>query len=148
VRDLVLSPILTIARLFTLVPILGAFFTGFAGTLMQMMGVYQNCRCSIPFWQWFNPSTNEGVWVNLAWDTQKAREMSDKYWRPCGYIAIGFMSAVCYVGWWYQRYLRGHFEQRVWELERIPGNRPETTENSGPTTVQSSRDGENVLLNS
>jgi hypothetical protein len=48
----------------------------------------------------------------LPTDTAGDREAS-KYWANCGYAAIGFMAFVCYIGWWYQRYLRRRFMQRV-----------------------------------
>ena len=58
---------------------------------------------------------------NLPTDTAEDRDAS-KYWAGCGYMAIGFMVLVCYVGWWYQRYLRKRFMQRV---NGLPPGKPE-----------------------
>ena len=87
-------------------------FTGFAGTLMQVIGVYRNCKCFISVFAWPWPQSEL---INFASDTQEMRD-SSKYWSGTGWAAIGFLGAVCYVGWWYQRHLRTRFLARVVEL--------------------------------
>jgi hypothetical protein len=100
----------------TLAAIGGSIFTGFAGTLMQIIGVYRNCKCYIPASTWqYNPGAEL---INMATDTQEMRN-SSKYWEGTGIGAISFLAVVCYMGWWYQRYLRRRFEERVTELGRV-----------------------------
>ena len=77
---------------------------------MHIIGTYHNCLCSIPATSWL--TTRDSEMINLPTDTAEDRDAS-KYWATCGYVAIGFMALVCYVGWWYQRYLRRRFMQRV-----------------------------------
>lgn len=106
---------LALTAFITLVAVCGSIFTSFAGTLMQIMGVYRNCNCFIPVNTWFrNP---DAELINLASDTQEMRD-SSKYWKTTGFAAIGFLAAVCYIGWWYQRYLRRRFEERIFDLAR------------------------------
>ena len=102
-----------------------SLFTAFVGTLMQIIGVYHNCLCSIPVGSWH--TTRDSEMFNLPTDTAEDRDAS-KYWASCAYVAIGFMALVCYVGWWYQRYLRRRFMQRV---NGLPPRKPEL-EMSGP----------------
>ena len=81
-----------------------ALFTTFAGTLMQITGIYQNCLCAATFPAW---ST-----VSLASDTEKDRR-SSKYWNYAGYIAVGFLFLITYISWWLQRFLRDVFLKRA-----------------------------------
>ncbi|KAI9727897.1 MAG: hypothetical protein M1828_005302 [Chrysothrix sp. TS-e1954] len=92
---------------------LGALFTGFAGTLMQILGVYGNCRCAIPVTKWLNPW---GQTFLINPNSNEARQASDM-WRAWGYVAIIFMAIVCYGGWWYQRFLRHKFLLQVENLD-------------------------------
>ncbi|MCJ1280541.1 hypothetical protein MMC21_008370 [Puttea exsequens] len=84
-----------------------AVFTTFAGTLMQLTGIYQNCWCAAAF-----PSHST---VSLASDTEEDRR-SSQYWSTAGYVATGFLFVVTYCGWWCQRYLRDVFLKRVERL--------------------------------
>jgi hypothetical protein len=98
---------------------LGAIFTGFAGTLMQLVGVYRNCHCQVPASAWFS-SHGEDEWIDWATDTQLARDQS-KYWMRTGIASIVFMLVVTWTGWWYQRYLRHLLEDKI---ERLAPLRP------------------------
>lgn len=75
-----------------------ALFTTFAGTLMQITGIYRNCWCA---------STWHGT-VYLASDTQVNRD-SASFWKPAGYTAVIFLFSLTYVSWWLQRRLRNEF---------------------------------------
>ena len=86
---------------------LAAVFSTFAGTLMQITGIYQNCLCAATF----PPHST----VSLATDTQEDRD-SSRFWSTAGYIALGFLFFVTYFGWWCQRYLRDVFMKRVKDL--------------------------------
>ena len=89
--------------------IIAAIFTTFAGTLMQISGVYQNCFCAATF-----PSHE---FVSLASDTEEDRR-SSRYWSIVGYIAVISLFVVTYCGWWGQRYLRDVFLDHVRRLEK------------------------------
>jgi hypothetical protein len=94
----------------TVLAILGAILTGFVCTLLQIMGTFRNCKCYISVTSWRNPAEDT---FNVASDTQLARDNSQKFWIPTGAGAIVFMASVCWLGWWYQRYLRRRFVQRL-----------------------------------
>ena len=86
-------------------------FTTFAGTLMQITGIYQNCVCAAGgYWAFTSNST-----VQLAADTEADRLASEN-WQTAGYTALIFLAAVTYFGWWCQRYLREKFSERVEHL--------------------------------
>lgn len=94
----------------TVFAIAGAILTGFVSTLLQIIGTFRNCKCNISVTSWRNPAEDT---FNVASDTQLARENSQKFWIPTGTGAIVFMASVCWLGWWYQRYLRRRFVQRL-----------------------------------
>ena len=92
-----------------LIPAWGAaVFTTFAGTLMQITGIYNNCLCAANgYWAFTsNPP------VQLASDTEAARLASGN-WQKAGYTALIFLVVVTYFRWWCQRYLREKFGERV-----------------------------------
>jgi hypothetical protein len=86
-----------------------SIFTTVAGTLMQLIGIYRNCLCVILASEWPNPTN---ATIPLASDTATPRH-SSKYWSGTGYGAIGFIAAVCYGGWWYQRFLHSKFVKKA-----------------------------------
>lgn len=86
-------------------------FKTFAGTLMQITGIYQNCLCSTTGLHFFD----YGLTVSLATDTRHDRGSSWQ-WKRAGYTALIFLACVTYLGWWCQRYLREKFIQRVKHL--------------------------------
>ena len=96
-----------VAIVFLLPAWIAAMFTTFAGTLMQITGIYQNCLCAAGF----PPRPT----IGLASDTQEDRD-SSRYWSSAGYVALGFLFCVTYFGWWCQRYLRDVFMERVNDL--------------------------------
>ena len=100
-----------IATIFLLPAWIVAVFTTFAGTLMQITGIYQNCICSSTGY-WSFPS---GSTVALASDTEYDRHSSG-HWTRAGYAALIFLACVTYLGWWSQRYLREKFIERVKHL--------------------------------
>ncbi len=96
--------------------VVGAISAAFAGTVLQLLGVYGNCVCSIPASTWLAPrAARDAVLINLATDTLLHRQMS-VYWSAAGYAAIGFTCATTYAGWWYQRSLRHRLEGEIQRL--------------------------------
>lgn len=106
--------IFLLAAIATIGAICGSIFTGFAATLIQIIGGFRNCKCNVPASKWLSDHGDDIF--NIATDTQDHRD-SSIYWSTTGIAAISFMAAVCYAGWWYQRYLRRKFEKRVTDLK-------------------------------
>ena len=104
-----------LACIITVFAILGAIFTGFACTLLQIIGTFRDCKCSISITSWRNPAEET---FNIASDSALARENSQRFWMPTGIAAIVFMGSVCWLGWWYQRYLRRRFEDSLEQLSQ------------------------------
>ena len=102
--------------IFLLLPAwISAVFTTFAGTLMEITGIYENCLCeSTGYWIFGFGST-----VSLATDTLEDRNAS-LHWKIAGYIALFFLSFVTYLAWWCQRYLREKFVDRVKHVATHP----------------------------
>lgn len=97
--------------MFLIPALVAAVFTTFAGTLMQITGIFNNCLCaSSEYWSWGSTST-----VNLAADTEADRHAS-LHWQKAGYTALIFLAVVTYLGWWCQCYLREKFMERVKHL--------------------------------
>jgi hypothetical protein len=94
----------------------GAVFATLGGTLMEIIGAYQSCICGITTTAWFTADEENAV-LFLASDTAGFRA-SARLWGWCGYAAAGFISGMCYIGYWYQRYLREKFADGVRGVKR------------------------------
>ena len=70
-----------------------AVFTTFAGTLMQITGIFENCSCAATY-TWTDRSDST---VSLATDTRYDRASSGK-WNYAGYIALAVLGAVTFSG--------------------------------------------------
>ncbi|MCJ1369577.1 hypothetical protein MMC20_000789 [Loxospora ochrophaea] len=92
---------------------LAALFATFAGTLMQITGIFENCLCGMSIGHWIHSGT--GI-VSLAQDTEADR-LSSSDWIEAGTLAMVFLAAITYLGWWAQKYLRETFTFRVEKLE-------------------------------
>ncbi|MCJ1460598.1 hypothetical protein MMC28_010980 [Mycoblastus sanguinarius] len=114
-----------VAVLFLFPAWVAAIFTTFAGTLMQITGIFQNCLCSSTGYWW----SSYGSTVSLATDTEIDRQ-SSWYWNRAGYTALIFLACVTYLGWWCQRYLRETFIERVKHL--VAGGPNSAASNQGP----------------
>jgi hypothetical protein len=77
-------------------------FSTIAGTFMQIVGVYRNCKCLVPMAHWGNPNFLVVLSSNAADDIRYA----GLYWKNNGIAAIVLLAVVCYAGWWYQRHWR------------------------------------------
>jgi hypothetical protein len=73
-----------------------AIFTAIGGTMIQLIGVYAECKCNVSMKYWLNLDSPK-VWIeigtNSALDILEARE----YWRACGATAVTFLGVICYV---------------------------------------------------
>lgn len=127
-----------VAILFLLPSWITAVFTTFAGTLMQITGIYQNCWCAARF-----PSHATHATVSLASDTEEDRR-SSRYWSTAGYIAVGGLFVVTYCGWWGQRYLRAEFLDRV---DHLMQGQNDTHIIDGVAQDQSSTSGSSSISN-
>jgi hypothetical protein len=84
---------------------LGSLFTAVIGTLMQILGVYRNCLCTIPMSAWGSRDFMLPISTNTGDDIRYARH----YWVNTAIASIVLLIVVCYVGWWYQRHWRYRF---------------------------------------
>ena len=101
-----------IVAIFCLLPAwVAALFTTFAGTLMQISGIYNNCLChSTGYWS-FPPRSTVALSTDTAYD-----RLSSRHWIRSGYAALIFLAPIAYLSWWFQRYLRQKFTERVEHL--------------------------------
>lgn len=100
---------------------LGAMVSAFAGTMMQIMGVYRTCLCQINAHSWFHGKDKAVLEIssNSALDIRQAAH----FWIPMGGAAAGFLGVVAYIAWWYQRRLRMLFGKLVDEIGvKLPEN--------------------------
>lgn len=88
-----------------------AIFTAIGGTMLQIIGVFRNCLCTIPMSQWRRSAFDSTFPIST--NSAEAIQNADTYWRGSGVTAITFLSVISYVGWWYQRRLRYQFKLLV-----------------------------------
>ncbi|MCJ1388883.1 hypothetical protein MMC18_001734 [Xylographa bjoerkii] len=92
-----------------------ATFSTVAGTLMQIVGIYNNCICGMTTSHWLFPGNTV---VGLATDTQSDRD-SSWHWNWAGYTAVVFLACITYLSWWARKFLREKFIQRVKDLGKL-----------------------------
>ncbi|KAL3427639.1 hypothetical protein PVAG01_01148 [Phlyctema vagabunda] len=92
------------------------------GTVMQISGVYRNCICYAGSENWYNLKAKNPL-IQVANDTEAARKAS-KYWIWMGVFATIFMALNCYLGWWYQMFIRRRFTEAVENMVVIRGVEP------------------------
>jgi len=108
-----------------------AVFSGVGGTLMQLIGVYNNCKCKMPVWYWGN-TEDPGAFVILSSNTADSINAAKRYWQAIAITATVILCVACALGWWWQRRLRLLFRKLVediakntnWESLPAQGNWP------------------------
>ena len=93
-----------------------AVFTAIGGTMMQIIGVYRNCLCDIPITVWHRRFENQLIVIstNSEDDIQKAKT----YWKGAAITAVVFLTAVSFIGWWYQKRMRYEFEKLIKKIDK------------------------------
>lgn len=120
-----------------------AVFVTLAGTLMEVIGVYNSCICGITATAWFPASSRDAATLPLASDTVGDRN-SARLWGWCGFTAVIFLSVMCYLGYWYQRYLREKFIDAVNHIKTgltPPSSKPTLTITQPMTTAAATNTG-------
>lgn len=114
-------------------PFAVAIFTTVGGTLMEMIGVFQSCPCSVSILDYFRHKENAVLYV--ATDTPQFRAFAE-LWTICGYGALGVLSAMTYLACLIQRDLRTKFGELVDILKHEPqpllDNTPPPQDNPQP----------------
>jgi hypothetical protein len=98
----------------TLATIFGiaSVFTSIGATIMQLLGVYRNCLCALPIQYWRSPDRTD-TYISLGSNTAADIMAAKTWWVGMGAVAVTFLCVNCYLGWWYQRRLRGVFQDAV-----------------------------------
>lgn len=93
-----------------------AVFTAIGGTMMQIIGVYRNCLCDIPITVWRRRFENQLIVIstNSKDDIHRAKT----YWKGTGITAVVFLTAVSFIGWWYQKRMRCEFKKLIERIDR------------------------------
>jgi len=100
---------------------LGSIFTEIGGTMMQILGVYRNCLCSIPIRYWSNRHAS-GAYLYMSTSSRQDIKNANTFWKGSGAAAVVFLGITCYAGWWYQRRLRYNFRSIAEHLEGYEQN--------------------------
>ena len=97
-------------------------FAGIGGTLMQIIGVFRNCLCSINADQWGSSRFAAEIVIstNSAEDIYRASTV----WRGTSIAATIFLGVVTFAGWWYQRRLRQQFTVMISQIGENAENPP------------------------
>jgi hypothetical protein len=74
----------------------GAIFVSIGGTMMQLMGTYNECKCSVSMWYWGNLD-NPKVWIEISTNSAQDIYYAKKYWKGAAITAIVFLASLCLV---------------------------------------------------
>lgn len=90
----------------------GSAFTALIGTFMQILGVYRNCKCSVPMGAWASGDYTLVISTNSA----QMIYYANLYWLGTGVASMVLLIIFCYLGWWYQRHWRTRFRKVVTDV--------------------------------
>lgn len=74
----------------------GAIFVSIGGTMMQLMGTYNECKCNVSMWYWMNLD-NPKVWIEISTNSAQDIYYAKKYWKGAAITAIVFLASLCLV---------------------------------------------------
>jgi hypothetical protein len=142
---------------------IAAIFVSIGGTMMQLMGTYNECKCNVNLRYW-RDLDNPNVWIEISTNSAQDIYYAKKYWQGAAITAIVFLASLCLVspflplvrsplhwicscgvcgrmltgdrqfGWWYQRRLRNLFHDIADDLDRYTRKVPRPLP-VDPTTV-------------
>lgn len=82
-----------------------SFFISFAGSILQIFGVYNNCFCRTAVRSWGRSADQRVVQLSATLSQQKKLE-NKQYVDNITLSAVLVTGVLCYLGWWYQKVLR------------------------------------------
>lgn len=91
---------------------IASILTSIGGTIMQLLGVYRNCLCALPIQDWRNREESD-TYISLGSNRAVDIVAAKSWWVGIGAVAVTFLCVNCFWGWWYQRRLRGVFQDTV-----------------------------------
>lgn len=74
----------------------GAIFVSIGGTMMQLMGTYNECKCNVSMWYWRHLD-NPKVWIEISTNSAQDIYYAKKYWKGAAITAIVFLASLCLV---------------------------------------------------
>ncbi|KAI0508629.1 hypothetical protein F5B22DRAFT_386046 [Xylaria bambusicola] len=93
-----------------------AIFAAVGGTLLQLLGVFRNCLCSVPatYWPYLN---GPEAYFAISTNSQEAIVVAEAWWTTTGSTSVGLISIITALAWWHQRRLRKMFKEQADQLE-------------------------------
>jgi hypothetical protein len=73
-----------------------AIFVSIGGTMMQLMGTYNECKCNVSLYYWLNMD-NPKVWIEISTNSAQDIYYARKYWQGAAITAIVFLASLCLV---------------------------------------------------
>lgn len=73
-----------------------AIFVSIGGTMMQLMGTYNECKCNVSMQYWMDLD-NPKVWIEISTNSAQDIYYARKYWKGAAITAIVFLASLCLV---------------------------------------------------
>lgn len=103
---------LTTWRITYSIATLAALLSAIGGTLLQLIGVFRTCLCSVPIQYWSDLSAPAAV-IPVGSNSAAQQRDAERFWEPTGITATLFLAVTCFYCWWYQTRLRIQYEKIV-----------------------------------
>jgi len=87
------------------------------GSIFQFSSRFESCFCSTPVSSWLTPSQQRTVSLHYEYTSQGYQDYVDLLNTSLYGGAAIFTSIVCFLGWWYQRSLRGALRDVIENIE-------------------------------
>lgn len=93
-----------------------SLFSSIGGSLMEIIGVYRNALCLLKVANW-GPSRRSSTLLMLSANSFEQIHEAKRHWIVIGAFSVVFLGIICYIGWWYQKRLRGMFKAIAGRLD-------------------------------
>jgi hypothetical protein len=107
------SCLLTFTALAVLAALAAALLT-VVGSVYQFSGLFESCFCNTPVSSWLDPPSQRPVFTgDVEYTSQSYQDNFDFLEKFLYWAAAIFTCVICFLGWWYQRSLRGSLRQVI-----------------------------------
>jgi hypothetical protein len=116
-RSIFLTSCLFILTVLTGEATLAAALLTVIGSIFQFSDRFETCFCSIPVSSWLKPSSQRTAFLHYEYTSQDYHQFVHRLDTGLYWSAAIFTCSICFLGWWYQRSLRGALKEVIEDMD-------------------------------
>jgi hypothetical protein len=117
-RSIFFRSCLLIFTIVTAVATGGAALLTVIGSIFQFSGQFESCLCSTPASDWFRPPSQRITYLSSEFTSQIYHDYINILNTILYWGAATFTCIICFLGWWYQRSLRGALREVIEDIQQ------------------------------